>query len=236
MKDADLSTRESRLYHVVEERFIPLKAFIDMLSTGSDDEYHAIADILLSLYDDNFKKIVEDFEAVEQKVGNVRIIYSTAYNPDISPGTVLDLKIISHGEDAPIAASPQEKPKPITDPPKKENSRESYADDLVDHITLGYSAVYDTLKRIHKEQDSDVQASLADVGMVLYKNAVDRTCQVISELEKKTGRIEVLVDEGRGYGGYDMPVMGVLIHPKEDPASKETSAKEIESGKETGHA
>ena len=50
-------------------------------------QYHAIADILLSLYDDNFKKIVEDFEAVEQKVGNVRIIYSTAYNPDISPGT-----------------------------------------------------------------------------------------------------------------------------------------------------
>jgi hypothetical protein len=99
-----------------------------------------------------------------------------------------------------------------------------YAEDLFDQVSLGYSAVYDMLKRIHKEQDSDLQASLADVAMVLYKNAQDRTLQIISELEKKTGRIEVLIDIDKGYGGYDTPVMGVLIHPKEDPVSKETSA------------
>ena len=105
-----------------------------------------------------------------------------------------------------------------------ETTHQFYAEDLVDQINLGFSAVYDILKRIHKEEDSDRQAGLADVGMILYKNAADRTELIISELEKKTGRIEVLMDIDKGYGGYDSPVMGVQIHPKEDSASKETSA------------
>ena len=109
-----------------------------------------------------------------------------------------------------------DKPKTETDSMEKADTGQFYADDLVDQIGLGYSAVHDMLKRIHKEEDSDVQASLADVAMVLYKNAADRTERIISELEKKTGRIQVLIDIDKGYGGYDSPVMGFVIHPKQE--------------------
>ena len=99
---------------------------------------------------------------------------------------------------------------------KSELQNEFYADDLADQIALGYSAVADTLKRIHKEEDSELQANLADVAMVLYKNAAVRTRQIISELEKETGKIQVLVDISKGYGGYDCPVMGFVIQPKQE--------------------
>jgi uncharacterized protein YdcH (DUF465 family) len=212
MKDVDLSTSERRLYHVVEERFIPLKAFIDMLSEGSDDQYHAIADILLTLYDENFRKIVEDFEAVDQKVGKVRIIYSTTYHPTIAPGTVLDLKIIPL--DAGNGTPKRETASPIDRTEAKRNDQ-FYADDLIDQISIGYSAVDDMLKRIETEPDADAAATLAGMARVLHKNAVARKDRIIRELEKKTGKIEVLVDTSGGHAGYDLPVRGIVIHPKE---------------------
>jgi uncharacterized protein YdcH (DUF465 family) len=228
MKDVDPNISERRLYHVVEERFIPLKAFIDMLSEGSDDEYHAIADILLTLYDENFRKIVEDFEAVDQKVGKVRIIYSTTYHPTIAPGTVLDLKIDlsdptgSPEKDAPESIeTPELKPSPREPKEKGEPNLEFYADDLIDQISIGYSAVDDMLKRIETEPDADAAATLAGMARVLYTNAVARKDRIIRELEKKTGKIEVLVDTSRGHAGYDLPVMGIVVHPKQEAANGE---------------
>ena len=191
--------------------------FLEMLSKQAEDEdAEKHAEIAQTLFSDAIAKIDKRIKEIQSKLGGGVWL---SYCGD----ELVKAEIVPPGKNAPTAAPPKESPKPKTDPPEKENGGKFYAEDLVDHITLGYSAVYDTLKRIHKEEDSDPQANLADVATVLYKNAVDRTCQIISELEKKTGRIDVLIDVGKGYGGYDTPVMGVLIHPKEDPASKEAS-------------
>jgi hypothetical protein len=98
------------------------------------------------------------------------------------------------------------------------SNRQFYADDLIDQIAVGYSAVGDMLKRIEQEQDADSAAMLASMARVLYSNAVRRAEEIIAELEKITGKIQVLIDTGSGHTLYDYPVMGIVIASKPEAA------------------
>ena len=106
------------------------------------------------------------------------------------------------------------------------SNREFYADDLIDQISLGYSAVSDMLTRIEQERDSDSAATLASMARVLYTNARRRAEKIIAELEKKTGKIQVLVDRGRGHTLYDYPVMGIVIPLKQELTTGHPEADE----------
>src|SRR5208337_3171003 len=101
------------------------------------------------------------------------------------------------------------------------NGGKFYAADLVDQIAGAYSAVSDILRLIEHESDADRSADLAAKALLLYKHAVRREEMIVSELEKKTGKIQVLIDTSKGYGGYDYPVMGFVIHSKEEASHEE---------------
>lgn len=128
---------------------------------------------------------------------------------------------ISRGE-AKQAGGGNGAPKKETTPPavktEKRRTEQFYAEDLIDQIALGYSAVHDMLQDIEKEPDPEKASTLAAMALVLYKNAVARKDEMVLELEKQTGKIQVLVDTTRGHSGYDLPIMGILIHPKQEAA------------------
>ena len=90
-----------------------------------------------------------------------------------------------------------------------------YADDLMDHISIGYSAVDDMLKRIETEPDSDA-AALRLYGKSPVQERGMGKDKIVRELEKQTGKISVLVDEGLGHTLYDLPVTGIVIHRRKD--------------------
>lgn len=97
-----------------------------------------------------------------------------------------------------------------------DGEEEYYHADLVDQISAGFSAVYDLLKRIEKEEDVEGAITLASMAQILYKNALKRKDMIVGELEKQTGPIEVLVDTNKGHTDYDLPVKGIVIRRKQE--------------------
>lgn len=95
--------------------------------------------------------------------------------------------------------------------------KEFHTDDLINQITIGYSAVDDVLKIMELEQlSSESAATLASVARVLHRQATERVTGIIAEVVKKTGGIEVLTDTSLHYTAFDVPIKGIIVHPKEE--------------------
>ena len=232
MKDQGLTRTTQRLYQVTDVTLIPLRSFVDLLLNDQDEDHRMIADVLDTVYNSCLSNLEREFKQIEGKVGVIEAIYSTSYDPNMGGGVFLDARLIPPGKDDPSSetAKKNSQPKPDDIPdfrtvqlrpaPAAEAGAKFYADDLIDQIALGYSAVDDMLQRIEKEPDEDTAATLAAMARVLHKNAVARKDEIVRELEKQTGKIKVLVDTTRGHSGYDLPIMGVKIHPKQEAANE----------------
>ena len=101
--------------------------------------------------------------------------------------------------------------------PQSEVVGEYYADNLIDAIQLGYSAVKDLLKNSHDDMEISEAITLCQTALVLYTNARTRTEKIIALLEQKVGKVQVLLDTGKGTA-YESPIMGVqVLEEKRDP-------------------
>lgn len=225
MLDKDLTTVTKHLHDMVDSEFIPLRSFIDLLLQDQDEDRQTIADVLDAVYWQSMSRLEREFKQIEEKTGTIEATYTTAYHPDKGAGLLLDARFIPPGKaDHPTATAKKNSqctPDKLPDVIQPESAAKSvtggklHPEDLIDAITLGYSAVRDALGKIETEPDPDTASTLAGAALVLYKNASDRTHQIVSELEKKIGNVQILMDIDKGFGGYDSPIMGIVIRQKE---------------------
>lgn len=142
-------------------------------SLGDDYDTTGLLLPLKRMIEATYHDVAGILETVTQRVGEITIVRDA---DNIIHSCLLEPKIpersAEKGQEQ--VASPDSQP---------------YADDLIDQISIGYSAVDDMLKRIETEPDSDAAATLASMARVLYRNAVARKDKIVRELEKQTGKI-----------------------------------------------